>query len=263
MKNRTIALLGSLLVFSTLIYSSIAFAQDRSGAKPEVGIEEQLGTTIPADLEFYDEHGQIVTLGDLVNKPTILTLVFYRCQGICTPLLMETASIVDKMGLEPGQDYQILTLSFDFTEKPSLAQAKKFNFLKALEKKVPNDFWRFLTGDSANVFALTNAVGFYFKPEEDQFIHPGALIFLSPERKVTRYLLGITYLPFDVKMALMEASEGRTGPTIAKLLKFCYTYDAEGRTYAMNITRIAGIGILLLIGVFVTFVVLKPKRARN
>ncbi len=263
MKNPKMSLLGGIAMLMASAFSPDAMAQDQQTVKPEVGIEEQLGTILSPDLEFFDENGHLVKLGDLVDKPTILTLVFYRCQGICTPLLMETASIVDKMNLEPGTDYQILTISFDHTEKPSLAQAKRFNFLKALEKEVPGDFWHFLTGDSANVHALTNAVGFYFKPEEDQFIHPGALIFLSPERKVTRYLLGITYLPFDVKMAVMEASEGRTGPTIAKLLKFCYTYDAEGRTYAMNITRVAGIGILLLIGVFVAFVVLKPKRARN
>jgi len=254
-------LLGGIAFFGACVILSPGIAQDKPAPRPEIGIEEQLGATVPLDLEFYDEHGYVVKLKDLLNKPTILTLVFYKCQGICTPLLMETASIVDKMNLEPGKDYQILTLSFDYTEKPSLAQSKRFNYLKALEKDVPDDFWRFLSGDSTNIFRLTNAVGFYFKPDGDQFIHPGALIFLSPEGKITRYLLGITYLPFDVKMALTEASEGKTGPTIAKLLKFCYTYDAEGRTYAMNITRVAGIGILFLIGAFVAFVIFKPKRA--
>lgn len=254
-----LGLLIALTLFTVPLRSDTADPQK----KPEVGIEEQLGAIVPLDLEFYDENGFLVKLRDVIDKPTILALVFYECKGICIPLLVETADVVNRMSLEPGNDYQILTVSFDPKEKPSLAQAKRFNFLKLVEKEAPKNFWKFMTGDSANIYKLTDAVGFYFMPEEDQFIHPGALIFLSPEGKVTRYLLGTKFLPFNVKMALIEASEGKIRPTIATLLKFCYSYDPEGRTYAMNLTRIVGVGMLVLIALFVVFVIIKPKRAKK
>ncbi len=247
-----------LLIFFCIL--ALVKAQDK---KPEVGIEEQLGNNIPLDLEFYNEEGYLLKLSEIINKPTILNLVFYECKGICTPLLTEIAENVNKVDLEPGKDYQILTISFDHSEKPQLAVSKKINYLKLLEKPISPNAWRFMTGDSLNIKALTDAVGFYYKKEEDQFIHAGALIFISPEGKITRYLLGIDYLPFNIKMAVIEASEGKIGPTIAKLLNFCYAYDPEGRTYALNITRIIGIGIVLLMIAFAIFLTVKPKRSRN
>jgi protein SCO1/2 len=247
-----------ILVFSFTLNST--YAQEK---KPEVGIEEQLGKNIPLNLEFYDEDGYLLKLSEIINKPTILNLVFYECRGICTPLLTELAENVNKVNLSIGKDYQILTISFDHTEKPQLAATKKINYIKLLEKPIQPSVWRFMTGDSLNIKTLTDAVGFYYKKEADQFIHAGALIFISPEGKITRYLMGIDYLPFNIKMAVIEASEGKVGPTIAKLLKFCYTYDSEGRTYALNITRIIGVGMIFLIAVFVIFLTLKPKKSRK
>lgn len=250
-------------VILCLIYLSmftVVFAQNK---KPEVGIEEQLGKNIPLNLEFYDEDGYLLKLSEVIDKPTILNLVFFECRGICTPLLTELAENVNKVDLEPGKDYQILTVSFDHTEKPQLAAAKKINYVKLLERPIKLGAWRFMTGDSINIKTLTDAVGFYYKKEDDQFIHAGALIFISPEGKITRYLLGIDYLPFNIKMAVIEASEGKVGPTIAKLLKFCYAYDPEGRTYALNIIRIIGIGMIFLIAAFAIFLTVKPKKAKK
>lgn len=246
-----------------LIYLSMltmVFAQNK---KPEVGIEEQLGKNIPLNLKFYDEDGYLLKLSEIIDKPTILNLVFFECRGICTPLLTELAENVNRVDLELGKDYQILTVSFDHTEKPQLAAAKKINYVKLLERPIQPGAWRFMSGDSINIKILTDAVGFYYKKEEDQFIHAGALIFVSPDGKITRYLLGIEYLPFNIKMAVIEASEGKVGPTIAKLLKFCYAYDPEGRTYALNITRIIGVGMIFLIVAFVIFLTAKPKKAKK
>ncbi|MBM4174987.1 MAG: SCO family protein [Ignavibacteria bacterium] len=249
-----------VLLFTVLLLQASLYAQEK---KPEVGIEEQLGKNIPMNLEFYDEDGYLVKLSDIVSKPTILNLVFYECRGICTPLLTELAENVNKIDLELGKDYQILTVSFDHTEKPQLAASKKINYIKLLEHPIKSGNWRFMTGDSLNVKTLTDAVGFYYKKEEDQFIHAGALIFISADGKITRYLLGIDFLPFNIKMATIEASEGKVGPTIAKLLKFCYAYDPEGRTYALNITRIIGVGIIFCVIAFAIFLTVKPKKSRN
>lgn len=230
-------------------------------APPKVGIVEKLGRTIPLDAEFYDETGQLVTLKSLINKPTILALVYYRCPGICTPLLNELARNVKKVDLKLGKEYQILTVSFDHRETPDIAADKKDNYLTLVGNDVDLHAWRFLTGDSSNIHRLTDTVGFYFMPSPDSnWVHPTALIFLSPEGKITRYFNGIQYLPFDIKMAVIEASNGKVGPTIARLLQYCYSYDPEGHRYTLDIVRVAGILILGLVGVFAVVFLIRPKK---
>lgn len=249
---------------SKLIFLLILLGFGRIYSNPEpqkkAALEEQLGKYIPLNAKFVDENGQEVTLKEIIHKPTILTLVFYECKGICTPLLTELAEELNKVDLKLGKDFQIVTISFNPEEGPALAKAKKANYIKLLNNKPPDDAWKFLVGDSSNIYSVTNSVGFYFFKEEDQFVHPGALIFISPDGKITRYLLGIDYLPFNIKMAIIEAGEGKVGPTIAKLIKFCYAYDPEGRTYALNITRVIGIITLIAVGIFIIFLISKPKK---
>jgi protein SCO1/2 len=228
--------------------------------KIEVGIEEKIGNTIPLNAEFFDEKGNYVALKEIIKKPTILNFVYFRCPGICSPILTELTSIVNFMDMEIGKDYQIVTISFDDREKFELGSAKRDNYFALLKKKIPEDSWKFLTGDSASIHAVTDAAGFNFKREGNDFIHAGAIIVLSPEGKIARYLNGTKYLPFDVKMALTEASEGKTGPTIAKLLSYCYSYNPEGRTYVFNVTRVTGGVILLFAAVFVVYLTVKPKK---
>ncbi len=234
--------------------------QTTTPAPPEIGIVEKLGDTLPMQLEVYDERGYRVALKDVVKHPTVLTFIYFRCPSICSPLLTEVSRIVEKLDLEPNRDYQIVTLSFDHREKPDLAAQKKESYLNAMKRKIDPDGWRFLTADSVTIRQITDAAGFYFKRDGNEYIHAGALIVISPEGKVTRYINGIQYLPFDVKMAVMEAAEGRTGPTIAKLLKFCYRYDPDQRTYTMNITRVSAILILGLAAVFVLVFILRPRK---
>ena len=228
--------------------------------RPELGIVEKLGHTLPGELTLIDEDGNAVTLASLLGKPTVLTFVYYRCPGICSPLLTELSHVVNRMDMEPGVDYRILTLSFDPREGPELARGKKESYVSALKRQVDPSFWRFTTADSLTIHALTDSAGFYFKEEGNDFVHAGALIILSPEGKITRYINGIQYLPFDVKMALVEAGDGKVGPTIAKILKFCYAYDPEARTYALNVTRIGGIVTVLVAAVLLYVFVLRPRR---
>jgi protein SCO1/2 len=168
-------------------------------------------------------------------------------------------SVVNKLDLVPGKDYQVVTVSFDHREKFDLAAAKKTSYFGLIEKSIPDSSWKFLTGDSTTIHQLTDAAGFMFKKEGNDFVHPGALILVSPEGKISRYLYGTQYLPFDVKMAIGEASEGRTGPTIIRLLQMCYSYNPEGRTYVFNITRVAGAAILFCAFIFVIVISIKKK----
>lgn len=229
----------------------------------DIGIDEKIGNTLPLNVEFVDDKGFIVSLKDVIHKPTILNFVYYRCPGICSPILTELTSVVNKMEMVPGKDYQIVTISFNSSEKSDLAAAKKQSYFGLLKKNVPDSAWRFMTGDSASIYTLTNAAGFMFKRNGNDFIHAGALIILSPEGKIARYLYGTQFLPFDVNMALVEASEGRTGPTIARILQMCYSYNPDGRTYVFNVTRVAGAGILLFAVVFVIIITIKNKKVQS
>jgi protein SCO1/2 len=229
-------------------------------AKSPIGIVEKLGQNVPMDVELYDESGNLVQLASIINKPTIVTFVYYKCPGICSPLLTEVAKIIDKMDLELGKDYQILTLSFDHSERPELAQEKKDNYLTEIKKTVNPNGWRFFTGDSVNIHRFTDAAGFYFAKNGKDWIHAATLIAVSPDGKVTRYLYGIHQLPLDVKLAVMEASQGKASPTISKVLNFCYAYDPEGKHYTFNVVRVSGVVIVGLLALFMFFFVVRPKK---
>lgn len=248
------------LLFSFVVLCSLNSQDNPVDKRSEVGVDEKLGTTIPLDLSFLDEYGRPVSLRSLVTKPTIFTLVYYRCPGICSPLLSGVASVVDKMDLEPGKDYNIVTISFNPKEDYIMASEKKANYLNGMKKKIPAESWRFLTGDSASIAKITDAIGFRYQKQGEDFIHGAVITAVSPKGQIARYLYGTDFLPLDLKLAITEASEGRTGPTINKLLKLCFSYDPDARKYVLDVTRIAGGGILLILVGFVLMLTLKKKK---
>lgn len=231
-------------------------------AKPQVGIEEKLGQNIPLDVTVYDEYGKPVTIGSLTGgRPFVLTLVYYRCPGICSPLLTGLAKTIDKSDLIPGKDYVVITVSFDPTENYITASEKKKNYFNLIKtKSLSNEDWRFLTADSTTISKLTESVGFRYIKKDNEYIHSAAIMVASPAGMVSRYLYGTDFLPFDFKLALIEASEGRTGSTISKVVSLCYSYDAEGKRYTLDFTRIAGTGVLFLLAVFVIVLIVKRKK---
>jgi protein SCO1 len=246
--------------FCILVLATMAAKAEQSPVKQFIGIQEKLGQTVPMDVELYDESGNLQVLKDVINKPTIVTFVYFKCPGICSPLLNEMSKIVEKMDLELGKDYQILSLSFDHNEKPELAAEKKDNYLSSITRHIDPNGWRFFTGDSTNIHRFTDGAGFFFKRDSATWVHAGALVFLSPEGKVTRYINGINYLPFDVKMAVIESSKGNVTPTVANVLRFCFSYNPASHTYALNFLRLAMVGILVLVAVFVGVFIVRPKR---
>jgi protein SCO1/2 len=251
-----IFLLSVLLFF---IMGSHSFGED-PGPKKEIGFDEKIGESIPLDLRFLDEHGQTVSLKQLFDKPVLFCLVYYRCPGLCSPLLRGVADVIDKMDLEPDKDFRVVTISFDPNETYITASDKKNNYLASMKKQIPDDSWRFLVGDSASIAQITDAVGFRYLPQGNDFMHGAAIMAVSPGGKIARYLYGTEFQPLDVKLALIEASEGRTGPTISKLMKLCYSYDPDAKQYVLSITRIAGGGILFFMAIFVTVFVIKKKK---
>lgn len=251
------------LITSILIISLLPIVA-QNDADIEIGVIEKLDQYIPMDAILVDENGDTVSIGDLVDKPTILNFVYYRCPGICSPLMDGLADAMDGNDLVLGKDYQALTISFDPREQTFLAVRKKNNYLNLMEKKEEaKDGWHFFTSDSASIVRLTEAAGFRYKPAGNDFIHSATLIILDPQGKITRYMNGIYFLPFELKMSLLEASEGKSGPTINRVLQYCYSYDPEGQKYVLNITKVTATLILFFAVVLLLVLFLFRKRKTN
>ncbi len=214
----------------------------------EIGVEEHLGKRLPLEeLTFSDENGKPVVLKDLVDRPVLLTLVYFRCPGICTPLLQEVARVADLCDLEPGKDYRMITISFDPRETAELAKPKQANMIGLLKHKhvSPAD-WRFLTGDQENIRRITDLVGFRYAPDKNgDFLHPATVIFLSPDGMIARYLNGTEFNPADLKLAVIDASKGRARSFMQRISRLCYSYDPKGRGYVLQINRVI-LGVTLL-----------------
>ncbi|RUM71943.1 MAG: hypothetical protein DSZ08_01980 [Sulfurovum sp.] len=232
----------------------------------QIGVNEKLGDMIPLDMTFINEKGEKVTLEKMMDgKPTMLSLNYYRCSGICNAQLADMAEMLGKLDLAENTDYKVITVSFGEGETPALAKAKRETMLKAIPRDFVHDAWHFYVSDGNSSAQLAQKVGFTYKKEVSKagvvdYIHPGTLVMLSPQGKITRYLNGIAQLPFDVKMALMEAGEGKVGPTIAKKLLFCFAYDPKGKTYVFKWEKITGIVMTLIMFGFFFYLVKTTKR---
>lgn len=251
-----------LLIFltSVAVFAQIPAVKEIKTPEPEIGVVEHLNEIIPDDIMVVNTNGEIQSLKSLIDKPTVIMLVYYRCPGICSPLMTSVAEIVEKTDLVLNKDYQILTVSFDPREGTELAVKKRNNYLNLIKKEVDGEGWKFFTADSANINKLTKTIGFNYKKAGNDFMHPGLLTMVSPEGKITRYLQGTYFLPFEFKMALIEASKGITGPTIYKILQFCYSYDPAGQQYVLNVTKMAGAVILIIAILLFIGLALKPKK---
>jgi protein SCO1/2 len=218
---------------------------------------------VPANLTFVDEKGDTVTLGRLVDRPTLVSLVYYTCPSVCRPLLDEVTTMLGKLesiDMQPNRDYRMLTISFDDTDSPAGSARLKDEYYRRLPGGFPKDAWTFLTADSATIAALTRSVGFGFRRAGEDFAHPTTLVVLSPQRTITRYLTGAEYLPLDIKLALIEAREGKIGPTIVKFYKFCFSYDPSGQKFVLNTTRLVGLSTLVGVAAVVVFVTTSGRR---
>ncbi len=255
-----------LLIITALAFTQILSAQkvkaleEISTPEPEIGVVEHLNEYIPEGIMVMNTEGQMQDLKQLIVKPTVINLVYYRCPGICSPLMTSVAETIDATDLVLNKDYQILTISFDPREGTDLAVKKRNNYLNLIKKPIDKEGWKFFTADSLNINKLTTAVGFKYKKTGNDFMHPGVLTMVSPQAKITRYLQGTYFLPFEFKMAIIEASKGISGPTINKVLQFCYSYDPAGQEYVLNVTKLAGSVILIIAVIFFLTLALKPKR---
>ena len=256
-------ILPLLIIFLISFFTITYVVASENDTLPELGIYEHLNSHLQGDITLINEDSVEVEIGQIIDKPTVFVPVYYECPGLCSPLLEGVAEVIDRAKLEIGKDYQVVTFSFDPNETPVLARKKRKNYLKLLKHTNGESGWHFYTGDSANINKLLNEFGYKIKKDGDNYIHPGALIVVSPKRKITRYLHGTYFLPFDLKMAVVEASDEKSGPTINKVLRFCFAYDAKGKTYVMNFTKVSGAIILFLALILLSTLIFSKKRKRT
>jgi protein SCO1 len=233
-----------------------------------IEIDQKLGDALPLDLTFRDEAGKPVRLGDLFRgRPVVLSLVYYQCPMLCNLMLNGQLRSFRKMPLDIGRDFDVVTVSFDPAETGALAAAKKAEYLDKYDRGDAQTGWHFLTGEESQIRALADATGFHYSWDSttNQWVHASAIIVATPDGRLNRYLFGIDYPPKVLRLSLVEASAGKIGSPVDKILLFCFHYDPSKGKYTMavmNTLRAGGSATLLAIGLFL-FVNLRRDRRRE
>ena len=220
-----------------------------------VSIDSKLGNSVPLDVTFKNEQGETVALRKFFDgdRPVLLNMAYHDCPMLCGLMVTGLAETLRQMKWTPGDQFEVLTVSFNHREGPALARKKKEHYLNVVGKPEAAEGWHFLTGDAASIKRLTSAVGFNFKYVEDkqQYAHPTAAIFLSGTGIVTRYIYGMEYKPGDARKALVEASNGNVGSPVDKVLMYCFQFDPDENTYtadAFNLMKLGGVLTMILLG---------------
>ncbi|MHB8846378.1 MAG: SCO family protein [Nitrospirota bacterium] len=256
------ALFCLLILF--LATAAPATAHETDPARADVALDEKLGAVIPPDIMLRDENGKPVNLKTLIDRPTIIAPVYLHCSHECPLLLTSLASALGKIELvKPNKDYRVVTVSFDEREGPALAREKKPNYIAAVKAPFPADAWSFLTGDKDNIRTFTESVGFKVQRDGEDFSHPVGLVVLAPGGKIVRYLEGVSFLPFEITMAVTEAAEGKIGSPTGRVLSYCFSYDPLKKSYVFNILKVVGTAMVLTVVSFFIFLMVTSKKKRG
>ncbi len=247
-----------------------ASAQNSKVVPPElkdVGIDQRLNNQVPLDLVFHDETGKTVRLGDYFGKkPVIVSLIYFNCPQLCPMVENGLLESLREVRFSIGDQYNVLTISFDPKDSPNQAFAKRATYLSMYNRKGAGAGWHFLTGDEASIASLTKALGFRYRydPETQQYSHATAIVVLTPQGKVAQYFYGIRYPAGAVRLALVEASQGKIGNPVDAILLYCSHYDPATGKYSLIISRVlfiaALVTIILLGGLLLVLIKSKPSK---
>jgi protein SCO1/2 len=221
-----------------------------------VGIEQHLDDQVPADLSFVDDTGRAVKLGDYFGKkPLILNLVYYNCPMLCGEALAGLSASMKVIKFDVGKEFDVVTVSFNPKESPDIAAAKKQEYLKRYGRANAAEGWHFLTGPADSINALTSAVGFQYQYDaaKNQYAHATAIMVLTPQGRISRYFYGVDFPPKDLRMGLVEASQGKIGNAVDQVLLYCYHYDPAAGKYGAvvsNMLKLGGAITIVLLGGF-------------
>ena len=247
-------------------YNAPAGKSPLGGMVREIGIDQKLGDMLPLDLEFRDERGDKVRLGKYFHeKPVVLALVYYRCQNLCTEVLNGFLKTSQAVKFTIGEDYEVVTVSFDPNDTPELAADKKANYVRAYRREGAARGWHFLTGEPESIRRLTAAVGFRYRYDErsDQYAHASGIMVATPDGRLSRYFYGIEYPPNDLRLGLVESSQHKIGSPVDQILLLCYHYDPLTGQYGLAISgalRIAGLATVLGLGGFLVAMFRRERR---
>lgn len=244
--------------------------QDDPEKLRDIDVEEHLNEFIPLDLEYTADDGSPVKLKEyfIDDRPVILILGYYSCPMLCNLIMNGFSEGVRQLAWLPGKEFQVVSVSIDPSETELLASAKKANYIKVIGKPGIDKGWDFLTGPEDRSRALAEAVGFkyYFDEDQDMYAHPAVLVVLTGDGRISRYLYGIEYKERDLRLALVEASEGRIGSTLDKIILYCFHYDPDAGSYvifAENIMRLGGAITLILLAILLISLWLKERHKRR
>ena len=263
------------LLFSILYLLMIASSGHAQNASTkidvleEIGIEQKLNEQIPLDLTFLDATGQRVQLRDYFGeKPVILSLVYYECPMLCSMILNGLLRSLNILSFDVGDEFNIVTVSFDPNETTKLAMGKKKSYLSKYGRLDAEKGWHFLTGNESSIQQLTEAVGFNYKydPETNQFVHASGIMVLTPQGKLSRYFYGVEYSAKDLKFGLMEAASNKIGSVVDQVLLYCYHYDPVTGKYGMvimTVIRISGTATVLVLAVFMVAMFRRDRKAKS
>ena len=260
---KCLAVFGGMLLWATTAWGqgmTQGIVSPPANLRPpglkHVGIEQHLNQQIPSGLRFRDESGQPVELADYFGrKPLILNLVYYQCPMLCGEVLSGLVSALRILKFDVGQEFDVLTVSFDPRDTPEIAAAKKAELLKRYGRPGAAAGWHFLTGTESSIDALTQSAGFEYEydPKIQQFAHATAILVLTPQGRIAQYYYGIEFAPRDLRLGLVQASESKIGTIRDQVLLYCYHYDPDQGTYGAIISRIlklAAAATILLLGTF-------------
>ncbi|HEX8789462.1 MAG TPA: SCO family protein [Polyangiaceae bacterium] len=236
-----------------------------------VDIVENLGGALPRDATFRDTEGKTVRLGDFFDgkRPTLFVFAYHTCPMLCSLVLDATVKSLNDVAWSVGDQFDVVSVSIDPKDTPETATKKRAQVVDSYPRAHGNTKgWHFLTGEESEIRKVTDAIGFKYQydPRQKQFAHPAAIYLLTPEGHIARYLYGISYDPSDVRLGLLEATEGRSISTTERILLYCYHYDPQGKKYslvAMNVMRLGGGVTLVALGSFLTLMWVRERRKRR
>ena len=260
----------NLIVASLTSYSYSQVVADRVEKLEKIDVDEHLGARIPLNLTFINDKGEAVPLSSYFGqgRPVVLVLAYYDCPMLCTLVLNGLAKGVDELGWTPGKEFSLITVSIDPAETAQLAAAKKKTLLESIGMSGTDPGWVFHVGKEPEIKVLADAVGFkyFYDKKIKQFAHPAVVMVLSQDGMISRYLYGIEFKKQDLKLALMEASNGKIGNTIDKFILYCYHYDSASGGYvlfATNLMKLGGVATLGLMVIFLAILWIKDRRRRD
>lgn len=251
--RRLVGLLAALAVALLALPSGRAEAHRPTPEEVrEVRFDPRLGAAVSLDLPFRDEAGRAVTLGSYFGaRPVLLTLNYFSCENLCPLMVQDLASSLSDLPFTLGEQYTVLTVSIDPRDTPEVAAARRASYLRPYTGPNRDTGWHFLTGDQDAIDRLTEAVGFRYLYDDEQhdFAHPAGVVVLTPGGAVARYLYGLDYPPTDLRLALVEAADGKIGSAVEQVLLLCYHYDpATGRYTPLVLTAVRAGGVATLLG---------------